>query len=61
MVTILFICLHIAINGNPGTLTKACGNKRVEIRFGEDAAGELYVLTKADGKVYKVTGAATTR
>jgi glucose/arabinose dehydrogenase len=53
--------LHIAINGNPGTLTKACGNKRVEIRFGEDAAGELYVLTKADGKVYKVTGAATTR
>ena len=51
--------LHIAINGEPETLAKACGHERVEIRLGEDAAGELYVLTKADGKVYKVTGATT--
>ena len=53
--------LHIAINGKPETLDKACGNKRVEIRFGEDTAGELYVLTKADGKVYKVASATATQ
>ncbi|WP_197288280.1 sorbosone dehydrogenase family protein [Nocardia sp. NRRL S-836] len=32
---------------------------RVDLRFGQDAAGELYVLAKANGKVWKVTGART--
>lgn len=49
--------LGITVGGSPTTLVKACGNERVEIRLGEDAKGELYVLTKADGKIYKVTAA----
>jgi hypothetical protein len=27
------------------------------LHFGKDAKGELYLLTKADGKVYKLTSA----
>ncbi|MFT3746911.1 MAG: PQQ-dependent sugar dehydrogenase [Agriterribacter sp.] len=46
--------LRIKIDGSPATLAKACGNERVEVRLGEDAKGELYVLTKADGKIYKL-------
>ena len=32
---------------------------RVDLRFGQDADGELYVLAKANGKIWKVTGART--
>lgn len=31
--------------------------RRVDLRFGRDAAGELYLLAKANGKVWKVVGA----
>ncbi|MFL5787640.1 MAG: PQQ-dependent sugar dehydrogenase [Flavisolibacter sp.] len=48
---------NIAINGAPTTFEKLCGNKRVEIRFGMDSNGELYITTKADGKVYKLVKA----
>ncbi|MEH1016222.1 PQQ-dependent sugar dehydrogenase [Micromonospora sp. CPCC 206060] len=35
----------------------APGNpERVDLRFGTDAAGELYLLAKANGKIWKVTG-----
>ncbi|MGN9894731.1 PQQ-dependent sugar dehydrogenase [Micromonospora sp. L31] len=34
----------------------APGNpERVDLRFGTDAAGELYILAKANGKIWKVT------
>ena len=29
---------------------------RVDLRFGTDAQGELYILAKANGKIWKVTG-----
>lgn len=29
---------------------------RVDLRFGTDAAGELYLVSKANGKIWKVTG-----
>ncbi|GAA3920095.1 PQQ-dependent sugar dehydrogenase [Actinoplanes auranticolor] len=32
---------------------------RVDLRFGTDARGELYLLAKANGKVWKVTGTRT--
>ena len=32
---------------------------RVDLRFGTDAAGELYLLAKANGKIWKVTGTRT--
>jgi glucose/arabinose dehydrogenase len=35
----------------------ATGNpERVDLRFGTDAAGELYLLAKANGKIWKVVG-----
>jgi hypothetical protein len=32
------------------------GRGRVDLRFAEDSAGELYVLTKSDGMIRQVTG-----
>ena len=34
---------------------------RVDLRFGRDADGELYVLSKANGKIWKITGTAAVR
>jgi mono/diheme cytochrome c family protein len=36
------------------------GRGRVDLRFAEDDAGELYMLTKADGVIRKVVGAEVT-
>jgi len=36
------------------TLKELCGSDRVDLHFGRDSKGELYILTKADGKVYKL-------
>ena len=44
---------HIALGGAPTTLAELCKNRRVEMRFGKDSRGELYIFTKSDGKVYK--------
>ena len=47
--------------GGQLTTMKALVNdpNRVDLRFGQDADGELHVLAKANGKVWKVTGART--
>jgi glucose/arabinose dehydrogenase/mono/diheme cytochrome c family protein len=44
----------ITINGRPATLKELCGSDRVDLHFGRDMNGELYILTKADGKLYKL-------
>jgi glucose/arabinose dehydrogenase len=44
----------ISLNGTAKTLKDLCGNDRVDLRFGRDARGDLYIMTKADGKVYKL-------
>src|SRR5690606_16332379 len=49
--------LHISIDGGPTSFGEMFDNKKVDIRFGRDHQGELWVSTKADGKIYKVTGA----
>ena len=41
----------------PGTAAVA-GRGRVDMRFAEDNAGELYILTKSDGMIRQVVGAA---
>jgi len=41
-------------NGTPTTMRELTGINRVDLRFGIDAAGELYIFTKADGKIYRV-------
>ena len=45
---------NISLNGMPVTLAGLCKNSRVDLRFGQDKNGELYLLTKEDGKVYKL-------
>ncbi len=45
---------NISMNGVPTTLAELCRNTRVDLRFGKDRNGELYLLTKEDGKVYKL-------
>ncbi len=47
----------ITINHQPKTLKEVCGSDRVDLHFGKDINGDLYILTKADGKVYKLTSA----
>lgn len=49
----------ITINSVDKTLKQACGNDRVDLHFGRDAKGELYILTKADGRLYKLRNAGT--
>jgi mono/diheme cytochrome c family protein len=50
--------LHISINGKATSFGQMFDNKKVDIRFGRDHLGELWVSTKADGKIYKITGAS---
>lgn len=47
----------VSIKGIPYTLKELCKNDRADLHFGRDSKGELYILTKTDGKVYKLTGA----
>jgi glucose/arabinose dehydrogenase len=44
------------IASDPGVLT--AGKPRVDLRLGIDRAGELYVLSKSNGKVWRITAAA---
>ena len=44
----------LLLNGVPKTLVELCGANKVDMRFGRDHLGELYILTKPDGKVYKL-------
>lgn len=46
---------NIRYKGEQQDLVKLTGNKRVDLRFGRDLDGELYLFTKPDGKVYKMT------
>ncbi|MEJ0033609.1 MAG: hypothetical protein WDO15_26195 [Bacteroidota bacterium] len=39
------------------TLKELTGEDRIDVRFGRDYAGELYIFTKPDGKVYRIVGA----
>lgn len=45
---------QVSLDGSIKKLSEICGYDRVDLRFGKDAQGEIYILTKADGKVYKI-------
>ncbi|MDH5604091.1 MAG: cytochrome C, partial [Cyclobacteriaceae bacterium] len=47
---------QVSLDGVTKPLREICDNKRVDLRFGKDAHGNLYVFTKADGKVYRLAG-----
>ena len=48
---------NISFNGVPTTLAELSKNNRVDMRFGMDSKGELYILTKVNGNVYKLVSA----
>ncbi len=48
---------RVMVNGKEQPLRAVCGSDRVDLHFGRDAAGEMYIMTKADGRLYKLTGA----
>lgn len=50
---------HISYDDTLTSLARLCKNKRVEMRFGRDMRGELYLFTKPDGNIYKLV--ATTK
>lgn len=44
----------LALTGHPTTLKDQCKADKVDLRIGRDAAGELYLMTKSDGVMYKI-------
>lgn len=46
--------LKVAINGQLSDMETITNTKRVDLRIGTDQEGELYILTKGNGGVYKV-------
>lgn len=42
--------------GKRVSMPEIAGHTRVDLRFGQDQAGELYLMAKANGKIWKVTG-----
>lgn len=48
--------LYVYSGGNRVTMAQLAGSARVDLRFGIDAQGELYLLSKANGKVWRITG-----
>jgi cytochrome c2 len=52
---------NIERNGSLTSVAQLCKNSRVDIRFGMDSRGELYILTKYDGKIYKLVSAQKTQ
>jgi hypothetical protein len=48
--------LNISYNGESTTLKTLTESERVDFRIGRDSQGELFVFTKSDGKIYKITG-----
>ena len=43
--------------GKQATMQELAGDSRVDLRFGSTGDGELYILSKANGKIWKVTDA----
>ena len=43
-------------SGTQTSMRTLAGDSRVDLRIGQDRAGELYLLAKANGRIWKVTG-----
>ena len=46
--------MNMEINGQKTDLETVTNNKRVNLRFGTDHSGELYIFTKSNGALYRV-------
>jgi hypothetical protein len=42
--------------GQSVTMQQLVGSPRADLRFGADSHGELYILSKANGKIWKIIG-----
>jgi glucose/arabinose dehydrogenase len=49
--------MNVSLDGRPTTMIELSGAQKVDMRFGRDHKGELYVMSKPDGRVYKVVRA----
>jgi hypothetical protein len=49
--------LRLNIDGKDASFGELFDHKKVDIRFGRDHKGNLYLSSKIDGKIYMVTGA----
>ncbi len=49
---------RVQLDGETGTLREHFGGGRIDLRYGYDADGDLYIMTKFDGSVYKIKGLA---
>ncbi|WP_297336642.1 PQQ-dependent sugar dehydrogenase [Algoriphagus sp.] len=45
---------NLILNGERISLQQMIGGGRVDLKFGQDASGQVYLMTKADGKIYKI-------
>ncbi|ONI81190.1 hypothetical protein ALI144C_21875 [Actinosynnema sp. ALI-1.44] len=43
-------------SGRPMTMQDMAGDRRTDIRFGTNNAGDLFVMAKANGRIWQVTG-----
>jgi glucose/arabinose dehydrogenase len=48
---------NITYKGKRITTAELCGSKRVDLRFGKDAKGDVYFFSKQDGRVYRLANA----
>ena len=46
--------LGLTRNGSDARLTTLAGTSRADVRFGIDLAGEVYIMTKGDGRIRRV-------
>lgn len=51
--------MNLKIDGLLTSLGSIATNERVDLRFGKDSSGELFIFTKGNGKVYRVIGCET--
>ena len=49
---------RLELDGVEGDLQSFVGNSRADLRWGMDAAGEVYFMTKTDGKIRRIIGAS---
>ena len=51
--------MGLELNGKLTSLGDIAGDQRVDLRFGEDSSGELFIFTKSNGKVYRLIACKT--
>lgn len=49
--------LGLMVDGKPTTFQTISGKAKPDVRWGQGSNKELFILTKSDGKIYRVTGA----